>query len=96
MTIPLIFVVKVLEAINAVMENISSPLLRFNLRKIGGALEQSVELARPLISENNDENLWLVNASTLPFQPVTKQELIDGISRSSVDTLRWLLMLTKD
>lgn len=96
MTISLIFVIKVLEAINAVMENVTSPLLRFNLKKIGAVLEQSIDIASPLVSENNDENQWLISATTLPFQPVKKQELIDGISKSSIDTLRWLLMITKD
>lgn len=96
MIAPMLFAVKILESIDIATEKCTDKAVIFEFSKIRGTIQDSIELARPLISEDEEQNAWLFNATTKPFDGIEKGRLFSSLSTIKPDVLRWLLLITRD
>lgn len=96
MKVSLAFATKVIESIDSVVEKTNDKLLVFELKKAKEMILKSIEIARPMISDNDEENKWILHAETLPFDGIERGRLLNGLSSIKPDILRWLLLITKD
>lgn len=53
----------------------------FEVNKVRSVLQQSVEIARPLVTGDQKKDQWLSTATTLPFEPLVLRDTFRGLNK---------------
>jgi hypothetical protein len=96
MKISMLYTGKVIQAIEECLPECHAKQTRFKILKIKAALQDSIKIAQPLIEGSEDDLSWLATANSLDFEALKRSEVIAGFQKLSVESARWLLLLTKD
>lgn len=69
-----------LQAVDKACTKMKNPQL-FELSKVKKVLQDSIELARPLVTGDEKKDQWLNTATTLPFEPLVLSEVFKGCKK---------------
>lgn len=53
----------------------------FEVSKVRKVLQDSIDIARPLVTGDEKKDQWLVTATTLPFEPLVMCEVFKGMKK---------------
>lgn len=53
----------------------------FEVHKVEKVLQESIEIARPLVVGDEKKDQWLSTATTLPFEPLVMCEVFKGFKK---------------
>lgn len=69
-----------------VLEKVTPKMRGANLYEVGKVrkvLQDSIEIARPLVTGDEKKDQWLSTATTLPFEPLVLGEVFKGFKKMS-------------
>lgn len=69
-----------LQTLETVCEKMKNPQL-FEVNKVRKVLQDSVDIARPLVTGDEKKDQWLNTATTLPFEPLVLREVFKGFKK---------------
>ncbi len=55
----------------------------FEVAKVRKVLQDSIDIARPLVTGDEKKDQWLSTATTLPFEPLVMCEVFKGLKKMS-------------
>jgi hypothetical protein len=70
-----------MRAVESVLPKLKNPK-QYELKKVAVILQQSIDLARPLVTGDEQKDQWLNIATTLPFEPLVFKDVFKGIKIS--------------
>lgn len=79
-TITISEAVMTLQTLDKVCVKIKPPQL-FEVNKVRKVLQDSIEIARPLVTGDEKKDQWLNTATTLPFEPLVLSEVFKGFKK---------------
>jgi len=79
-TITLAEAVMSLQTLERVCTKMKNPQL-YEINKVKKTLQDSIEIARPLIVGDEKKDQWLSTATTLPFEPLVLCEVFRGFKK---------------
>ncbi|HET8705490.1 MAG TPA: hypothetical protein VFM46_04225 [Pseudomonadales bacterium] len=53
----------------------------FEVSKVRKVLQDSIDIARPLVTGDEKKDQWLITATTLPFEPLVMCEVFKGFKK---------------
>lgn len=69
-----------LQALERICSKMKNPQL-FEVNKVRKVLQDSVEIARPLVTGDEKKDQWLSTATTLPFEPLVLCDVFKGFRK---------------
>lgn len=69
-----------LQALEKVTGNMKNPQL-FQVGKVRKILQDSLDIARPLVTGDAKKDQWLNKATTLPFEPLVLADVFKGVKK---------------
>lgn len=71
-----------LKTLDKIEPSMKNPQL-FEVHKVRKVLQDSIEIARPLVTGDEKKDQWLNAATTLPFEPLVLSEVFKGFKKLS-------------
>ena len=68
---------QVLEKLDPKMKGVNL----YEVNKVRKVLQDSIEVARPLVTGDEKKDQWLATATTLPFEPLVMCEVFKGFKK---------------
>lgn len=81
-----------MRAIEEVLPRIKNPG-QYEVKKVAVVLQQSIDLARPLITGEERKDQWLNTAKTLHFEPLVFEDVFKGLRKIKPETFHALKKL---
>lgn len=93
-TIQMLYANLLINTIDKFTDTCGNKLLVFEFLKIKTTLQQSIDILAPLVSGKLEEDFWLLQAKSLPFQPVSFELLCENVTELDAETMRLFLLVT--
>lgn len=79
-TITISEAVMALQTLDRVCTKMKNPQL-FEVNKVRRVLQDSIDIARPLVTGDEKKDQWLSSATTLPFEPLVLCDVFKGFKK---------------